>query len=94
MAWWRDLVIIIAGVVVTAVAIIIAVISFKLNRNLQATTESLRVTSAKIEALTTFAVDEVAKPLIQVASIIQGVTQGINTVKKMFGKGGEGNERG
>lgn len=94
MAWWRDLVIIVAGLGVTIVAIIIAVIAFMLYRNLRAATESMKATAAKIEALTTFAVDEVAKPLIQVASIIQGVTQGINTVKKMFGKGGEGNERG
>ena len=83
----RDLIIVISGVVVILVAIFIAVLWYAVYRNLKSATKSIKTAAAKIEAFTSFAADEVAKPLVEVACIIQGMAQGIDSIRKIF-KGG------
>ena len=88
MEFGRDLVIIISGSVVTVVAVLVAVLCYLLYRNIRATTRSLKTASARIEALTNFVTEEAARPLVQITAMIQGMTQGIHAVKKIFGKEG------
>jgi hypothetical protein len=84
----RDLVIIILGVVVIGATIFIAVLWYLLYRNLKSATKSIKIAAAKCEALATFAADEVAKPLVEAAFVVQGIARGMNSIRKIM-KGGE-----
>ncbi len=86
--WFRDLVISIFGLVATGTVIFLAVISYKIYRRAVSILDSVETTSATIKRISTYAGEEVAKPLIQVAALIQGIRQGIDAVTKLFKKKG------
>ena len=84
--WLRDLVIVIWGLLSTAVLIFIAVTVYALYRRAKPVLDSMNTTSANVQKITTCIRDEVARPLIEVAAIVQGISQGINMVTKLFRK--------
>lgn len=84
----RDLIIVISGLVVTVVAVLVAVISYSLYRRVNVVLQSVKTSATKIEALTIVATDELGKPLIQVAGLVQGIVYGIRAINKMTKKGG------
>ncbi|MFC1871575.1 hypothetical protein ACFLYF_04160 [Chloroflexota bacterium] len=84
--WLRDLVICIWGILSTAVLIFAAVLAYSLYRRAKPVLDSMKTTSANIQSLSTCVRDEVAKPLVEVAAIVQGVTQGIDMITKLFKK--------
>ena len=86
MEWFRDLVISIWGLVATGVLIFVAVLSYSLYRRIKPILESIKTTCRTIQGISTYAGDKVAKPLIEVAAIIQGIRQGINMVTKFAGR--------
>jgi len=89
--WFRDLVICIFGLVAAGVLIFIAVLLFLLYRRVRVILDSVKATSKTIQGLSSYVGDEVVKPVIEVAAIIQGVRQGIDTISRFFKKkeGGE-----
>lgn len=89
--WFRDLVISIFGLVAAGVLIFIAVLLFLLYRRVRVILDSVKATSKTIQGLSSYVGDEVVKPVIEVAAIIQGVRQGIDTISRFFKKkeGGE-----
>lgn len=88
--WFRDLVICVFGLVATGVFIFIAVLLFLLYRRVRAILDSVKATSRTIQDVTSYVGDEVVKPVIEVAAIIQGIRQGIDTIGKFFKKGERG----
>ena len=84
--WFRDLVICIFGLVAAGVLIFIAVLSFLLYRRVRVILDSVKATSKTIQGLSSYVGDEVVKPVIEVAAIIQGVRQGIDTISRFFKK--------
>jgi uncharacterized membrane protein YdfJ with MMPL/SSD domain len=84
--WFRDLVISIWGLVATGVLIFVAVLSYLLYRRLKSILESVKITSRTIQDISSYAGDKVAKPLIELAAVIQGIRQGINMVSKFIKK--------
>ncbi|MFC1966629.1 hypothetical protein ACFLVW_02080 [Chloroflexota bacterium] len=84
--WFRDLVISIFGVVATGVSIFIAVLAYSLYRRIKPVLKSLKKSAKTIQTLSSYTENEVVKPLIQMATVIQGVRQGINAVSKIFQK--------
>ena len=84
IAWFRDLVICILGLVVTVVAIIAAVLACLLYNKTRAVLNSLEATSENIHQVSSAVRDEVVKPVVQVASLIGGVSQGISMVSRFF----------
>jgi len=89
--WFRDLIICIFGLVAAGVLIFIAVLSFLLYRRVRAILDSAKATSRTIQGISSYVGDEVVKPVIEVAAIIQGLRQGIDTISRFFRKkeGGE-----
>lgn len=89
--WFRDLVICIFGLVAAGVFIFIAVLLFLLYRRVRVILDSVKATSRTIQGISSYVGDEVVKPVIEVAALIQGVRQGIDTISKFFKKkeGGE-----
>ena len=84
--WFRDLVICISGLVATGVLIFIAVLAYLLYRRAKPILDSIKTTSKTVQGISSYVGDEVAKPLIQVVALFQGMRQGIDTVSKFLKK--------
>ncbi len=90
IGWFRDLAVIILGVVAAVVLIFVAVLSFLFYRRMRSILDSLKTTSRTIEWFSSFRGEGVAKPVIQAAAVIQGIRHGIDSISKLFGKKGGG----
>ena len=86
IAWFRDLVICISGLVVTVVVIFIAVLSYLLYSKARSVLDSIKATSATINEISSSVRDEIVKPVLQWVTLINGVFQGIDIVSRFFGK--------
>ena len=84
--WFRDLAICIFGLVAAGVLIFVTVLFFSLYRRIKVILDSVKTTSKTIQGLSSYVGDEVVKPVIELAAIIQGVRQGIDTVSRLFKK--------
>jgi len=87
--WYRDLVIIISGVVLFVTLILITALLYSLYRRVTAALDSINATTKTIHEITSCVGDEVVKPMIQMAALVQGIRQGVDTVSKFFKKKGE-----
>ena len=90
--WFRDLVISIWGLVTTGVLIFVAVLLFLLYRRTKAILDSIKATSRNIQGISSYVGDEVVKPVVEIAAIIQGVRQGIDTIGRFLRKEGGRND--
>jgi len=84
--WFRDLIICISGLVATGVLILVAVLSYSLYRRTRSILDSIETTSKTMQGISSYVGGEVVKPVIEVAALIQGIRQGIDTVSKFFKK--------
>ena len=84
--WFRDLIICIFGLVATGVLIFLAVLVYLLYRRTRSILDSIKATSTTIQRISSIVGEEVVKPVVQVASMVQGVRQGIDTIGKFFKK--------
>ena len=87
--WFRDLILCIFGLVATGVLIFLAVLSYlfyRRTRSILDILDSIKATSTTIQRISSYVGEEVVKPVIQVASMVQGVRQGIDTIGKFFKK--------
>ena len=78
--WFRDLVLCIFGLGVTAAIIFIAVLVFLVYRRLKPAMDSLKSTAKTVESISSCVEVEVTKPLAQVAAFVQGARQAVSLV--------------
>jgi hypothetical protein len=81
--WFRDLIISILGLVATGVLILVAVLLFLLYRRTRAILDSAKGIMRTAQDISSYAAGGVAKPLVQVAAIIQGISRGIEAISKL-----------
>jgi len=86
IAWFRDLVICISGLVVTVVVIFIAVLSYLLYSRARSVLDSVKATSATINEISSAVRDEIIRPVLQLVALVKGVFQGIDIVSRFFRK--------
>jgi phage-related protein len=86
IAWFRDLVICISGLVVTLVVIFIAVLAYLLYNKARSVMNSIKATTATINEITSAVRDDIVKPVLQWVTLIKGVFQGIDLVSRFFKK--------
>jgi len=84
--WFRDLILCIFGLVATGVLIFVAVLSYSLYHRARSIIDSIETTSRTIQVISSCVRDEVAKPVIEVVALVQGIRQGIDTASKFFKK--------
>ena len=84
--WFRDLVICIAALLSTAVFIFIAVLAYSCYRRTRPILDSIKATTATVRGISSCVQEEVARPLAEVAAIVQGVSQGISAVTRLVKK--------
>jgi len=94
IGWFRDLVICISGLVVTAVVIFIAILAYLLYRRTKPILDSMQMTSATIREITSSIKDEIVKPILNFAALIRGIAEGIELATKIFKKGEKEQEGG
>ena len=82
--WFRDLVICIFGLIAAGALIFIAVLSYSCYRRTKPILDSIQATSVTIQGISSYVRDEMARPLVEVVAIIQGVRQGVDLVTKLF----------
>jgi len=86
IGWFRDLVICIAGLVITAVVLFIAVLAYLLFSKIRPVLDSMKATSATLREITSTVKDEVVKPAVQFVTLIRGIVQGIELASRLFKK--------
>lgn len=86
IGWFRDLVIIIWGLVSVAFLTFIGIMAFSLFRRSEVILDSLKVTSANIEEISTVAREQMVRPMMQVGSVFQGITRWIEMIGGYFKK--------
>ena len=84
--WLRDLAVVIFGLVAAGVLVFLAVLAYSLYRRTRSILDSVRNVSKTTQDICSYAGSEVVKPLIQVATLIQGIRQGIYTISKLLKK--------
>ena len=80
IGWFRDLVIIIFGLVGAGFLVIMAVLALSLFRRLKVILDSLKVTSANIEEISSVAKEQIVRPIVQVGSIFQSIAKWIEVI--------------
>jgi hypothetical protein len=86
IAWFRDLVICISGLVVMCVVIFIAVLAYLLYNRAKSVLNSVEAIAATVREITSVMKDEVVNPVVQFVAIIKGIFQGIDVVSRFFKK--------
>lgn len=88
ITWYRDLVVIVSGLVAVGVLIYIAVLLNRLSRKLGPILDSVESTTKVLEQMSA----QVVNPMVQIMAIIQLITRGMGVISNMFKK--EGGEHG
>ena len=86
LAWWRDLVIVIWGLVTTVAVICIGILVVLLYKKLVPLVEDANVVVGKVGDVVDYTKEEVISPVVQFASAVQGIVQGINLIADIFRK--------
>ena len=81
--WFRDLVIALTGLVVSGVFIFFAVISYSMYVRVRRILDSAEAISSSVQKIAA-CLDGVAKPLFQIAAIVQGLRQSMEAVADIF----------
>ena len=84
--WFRDLTIIIYGLVGAIFLISIGIMAFVLFRRLKVILDSLKVTSSNIQEISTVAKEQIITPIVQMGSVFQGITRWIEMISGYFKK--------
>jgi hypothetical protein len=84
--WFRDLTIIVYGVVAAVFLIALGIMAFALFRRIKVILDSLTVTSANIQEISTVAREQIVRPMIQVGGVIAGITAWIEKIGSYFKK--------
>ncbi len=88
IGWFRDLAIIILVVVATVVLIVFTVLAFSLYRRIRLILDSVKTVSRTVKQISSYVGEEVVKPVVQIATLVQGIRQGIDSVSKLFKRKG------
>ncbi len=84
ISWWRDLVIVIWGVVATVAVVIVAIVMFLLYRKISTIMDSMDYVLAKTSGIIDYAEQEVLKPVIQLGTIVQGFVSSAGFFANLF----------
>jgi hypothetical protein len=85
--WFRDLVLCIFGLGATVAIVILVVLAFLFYLRLRPMLDSMKNTARIVENITNTVEAEVAGPLAQMASFVQGIRQAFNLFNRFARKG-------
>ena len=80
ITWYRDLAIIILVIVAAGALVVITVLAISLYRRVKPILDSAKAIVQTVQ--------EVVKPLVQIAALVQGIRAGINSFSTLFTRKG------
>jgi hypothetical protein len=86
IAWWRDLIIVIWGIVATIAVAVIAIIAFLFYKKLSTLIDSADYVVARAGDIIDYADEEVLRPVIQFGTVLQGIIQGAGFISNIWRK--------
>ena len=86
MSWWRDLVIVVWGLIATIAVTFLCVIVYLFYRRTMSILRSADSLVAKMNEVVDYTGDKILKPAMQFGSVVQGLVQGIGLFAKIFKK--------
>jgi len=86
IAWFRDLVICITGLVITVVVVLFGVLSYLLYLRVRTILNSVQAASTNIQEISSTVKDEIVSPIVHLVALIRGISQGIDMFSKFFRK--------
>jgi phosphate/sulfate permease len=86
LSWWRDLVIVIWGLISAIAAVCICIVVFLLYKKLVPLVEDANIVVGKVGDVVDYTKQEVISPVVQFASAAQGIVQGITLIADIFKK--------
>ncbi len=86
LATWRDMVIIVWGLIATIAVIFMSVIIYLFYKRTISLLESADAVVGKVADIVDYADKEVIRPVTQLGTMIQGIVQGINLFSSIFKK--------
>ncbi|MFH0914688.1 MAG: hypothetical protein V1849_05335 [Chloroflexota bacterium] len=86
LEWLRDLVMVILGIVVIGVLIFLSVLNFSLYKEAKELLKATKDILKTAKSVSSFIEEELVKPLIHVAAILQGVRMGLRAFSRFWRK--------
>ena len=86
LAAWRDMVIIVWGLIATIAVIFMSVIIYLFYKRTISLLESADAVVGKVADIVDYADKEVIRPVTQLGTMIQGIVQGISLFSSIFKK--------
>ena len=83
---WRDIILIIWGLVATVAIVFISVILFLFYRKTSSVLDSTDLMVAKVGNIVDYVEKEVVRPVSRLGTMIQGIMQGISIFGSIFSK--------
>ncbi len=84
IGWWRDLVIVIGGIVAIMIGLVVLVLVISIYRKTneiyersKSVMDSLQKAASTVESFTQVASQELIKPVIEIAALFQGLKAGL-----------------
>jgi predicted negative regulator of RcsB-dependent stress response len=98
IAWFRDLIIIITGIIEILILIALGILGWsvykrvkevsesakKISVSVQGVVDSAKASADRVASVTSFVSSEIAAPLVKVAAVIQGTSKGIDAILDIF----------
>jgi len=91
--WWRDLSLCILGFGGTAALLVLVVLAFKFYFHAMPVLDSMKKTASTVAKVSSAVESELAGPLAQVVSFVQGIRQAVGLFNRLFRKDEEEDER-
>ena len=83
---WRDLVIVVWGVIGTVALIFICIMIYLFYKRTISLLESANLVVSEVAGIMDYAEKEVIRPITQFGAMIQGIVQGVNLCSNIFKK--------
>ena len=80
IGWFRDLIIIIYGLLGAVFLVFMIFIIMSLYNRVKVILDSAKVTAANIQEISTVAKEQMVRPIMQVGSVFQGIAKWIETI--------------
>ena len=86
IAWLRDLIICISGIVAIAVLILLAVLAVTIYRKFKSLLFSIEATSKNLQEISSVLREKIITPFAGIGSFIQGISKVIETINRTHRK--------
>lgn len=92
LAGWRDIIIVIWGIIGIIVSIVVSVVIILLYRKTTALVESSKLIMEKVGGIVNYTNEELIRPISRLGAMIKGIEEGLSLFTRLFRKKEEDNE--